>query len=163
MEAENKNKGLYSKYEIRKIVKNPDYGKIVTAEFMGLDATPEFISVPCDPKAEYFVLRLDEYQNDENHRNACLFAVNAYANKIEKFIPKLAKDLREKYPSEKPLSTPTEKPFWENFDERFKSLYSGLSELHDEYGAKDFYFAVLRMQKHKEKSGYHFKNHINGN
>lgn len=47
--------------------------------------------------AEYFVLRLDEKQKDDVHRNACVKAVLTYADEIENHLPELAKDLRAKY------------------------------------------------------------------
>lgn len=49
---------------------------------------------PTDPKAEYFVLRLDE---DDPHGVACRKAILTYADAIESHIPKLAKDIREKF------------------------------------------------------------------
>lgn len=51
-----------------------------------------------DKDAEYFVMRLDEGGKDINHIKACRIGVHAYADAIEPFIPKLAKDLRERYP-----------------------------------------------------------------
>ena len=49
-----------------------------------------------DPDSEYFVLRLDE-GGDPEHVKACRAAILTYADNIESFIPKLAKDLRERY------------------------------------------------------------------
>ena len=51
---------------------------------------------PVDPKAEYFVLRLDE-GCEPSHRNACRSAIAAYAKAIENHLPELAKDLHERY------------------------------------------------------------------
>lgn len=56
-----------------------------------------------DPKAEYFVLRLDSNGKDPNHINACRIGIQAYANAIEPFIPELANDLRERYPARQPV------------------------------------------------------------
>ena len=55
-------------------------------------------SVPVHAKAEYFVLRLDNYGSDPNHIAACRKAIHTYADAIEATIPELAKDLRERYP-----------------------------------------------------------------
>jgi hypothetical protein len=54
----------------------------------------------CDPKAEYFVLRLD-CRADDWHRFACRMAIHAYADAIENVEPMLAADLRKRYPREK--------------------------------------------------------------
>jgi len=51
-----------------------------------------------DKKAEYFVLRLDEYGDDTEHLKACRIAAHAYADAIQHHLPELAKDLKEKYP-----------------------------------------------------------------
>lgn len=56
-----------------------------------------------DPKAEYFVLRLDNNGKDPNHINACRIGIQAYATAIEPFIPELAKDLKERYPAQQPV------------------------------------------------------------
>ena len=56
------------------------------------------------PKSEYFILRLDPYGRDKNHVQACRIAVNAYADAIEAHLPKLAADLRERYPLELPYN-----------------------------------------------------------
>lgn len=45
---------------------------------------------------EYFVLRLDE-GTELKHRIACLNAISTYCDSIERHLPELAKDLREKY------------------------------------------------------------------
>lgn len=52
---------------------------------------------PIDPRAEFFVLRLDPYCKDSIHRAACKLAVQAYADAIEAHIPQLAYDLRQRY------------------------------------------------------------------
>ena len=50
-----------------------------------------------DEYADYFVLRLDEHQKDEQHRKACRIAILVYANKIKEHLPKLAEELIQKY------------------------------------------------------------------
>ncbi len=52
---------------------------------------------PKHKKAEYFVLRLDDYGSDRKHINACRMAIIEYANVIKPHFPKLAKDLKERY------------------------------------------------------------------
>jgi hypothetical protein len=82
-------KGLHQRYYIQKI----NHG--------GYFEDGESIRnlVPVDKDAEYFVMRLDEGGKDPNHIRACRIGVNAYADAIEPFIPELAKDLRERYPT----------------------------------------------------------------
>lgn len=58
---------------------------------------------PIDPKAEYFILRLDPFGSDPWHINAGRAAVLLYAQIIEKILPELAKDLREKYSDNVPM------------------------------------------------------------
>jgi len=58
---------------------------------------------PINPKAEYFVLRVDVYGSDIDYVNACRKAVMAYADAIEKHIPKLAAELRERYSQQLPF------------------------------------------------------------
>lgn len=70
--------GLHAKFFIQKITEN------------GLK--------PVHDNAEYFLLRLDEYQKDITHLKACRIGIHAYADAIESKIPKLAADLRERYP-----------------------------------------------------------------
>jgi hypothetical protein len=56
---------------------------------------------PTDPKAEYFVLRLDYHRGTETdaaHVEACRAAIAEYARAIRPVLPKLAEDLFEKYP-----------------------------------------------------------------
>jgi hypothetical protein len=50
---------------------------------------------PIDWRADYFVLRLDEFQNDSEHRTACLKALKTYADEIDNL--ELKKDLYNKY------------------------------------------------------------------
>jgi hypothetical protein len=52
---------------------------------------------PVDPRAEYFVLRVDEHGSDSRHVNACRIAVLAYAHEIEHYLPELASDLFQRY------------------------------------------------------------------
>lgn len=50
-----------------------------------------------DPRAEYFVLRLDDFGKDKKHIKACRKAIIAYAKDIKPHLPKLSADLLEKY------------------------------------------------------------------
>lgn len=50
---------------------------------------------PVDERAEYFVLRLDQFQTDSNHRTACLNALKTYADSISN--RELRYDLYSKY------------------------------------------------------------------
>lgn len=52
---------------------------------------------PVDPNAEYFVMRLDDGGKDPKHIAACRTGVLAYAEAIGDHLPKLAKDLKDKY------------------------------------------------------------------
>jgi hypothetical protein len=69
-------RGLYNRYVVKKA-----------------DGTP------VDPRAEYFVLRLDEHGRDPIHIEACRAAAMVYADMIAEHLPKLAADLRERYGS----------------------------------------------------------------
>lgn len=53
-----------------------------------------------DPKAEYFVLRLDKNGKDSVHMNACREAVITYAKNIQGHLPELAEDLVKRYGTE---------------------------------------------------------------
>ncbi len=55
---------------------------------------------PVDPKAEYFVLRVDKNGNDPKHIDACRKAVLTYAENIRECLPELAQDLIDRYGSE---------------------------------------------------------------
>lgn len=46
-----------------------------------------------DPKAQYFVLRIDAFGDDPNHLEACQMAARVYAHQIKWHIPQLAADL----------------------------------------------------------------------
>lgn len=52
---------------------------------------------PVDPRAEYFVLRLDEFGDDQRHIQACRKAVLVYADSIESRNSELADDIRAKW------------------------------------------------------------------
>lgn len=51
---------------------------------------------PMDPRAEYFVLRIDRFGSDPNHIRACQNAALHYAQSIAPHIPELAANLRER-------------------------------------------------------------------
>lgn len=90
--------GLHQRYLIRKIVKFTR-GTLNWSDRGGGDRSPDELETkPIDADAEYFVLRLDIKAKDINHVRACRIAIHAYAAEIEKTIPNLAKDLRERYP-----------------------------------------------------------------
>lgn len=86
--------GLHAKYQIKKIVSNPDYNPNGEWRYQ----RNLLKAVDTDPDAEYFVMRLDTRDNDINHIKACRIGIHAYADSIESTIPQLAKDLREHYP-----------------------------------------------------------------
>jgi hypothetical protein len=46
-----------------------------------------------DKEARYFVLRYDNFGNDDFHRKACRKALKTYANAIKNDLPLLYKDL----------------------------------------------------------------------
>ena len=49
---------------------------------------------PCDPRAKYFVLRLDFHKGcDEHHIGACRAAALEYADGIRLHLPALSRDL----------------------------------------------------------------------
>lgn len=50
-----------------------------------------------DPKAEYFVLRLDDHGKDPVHIKACRQAVLTYATIIRNHLPELSDDIFSKY------------------------------------------------------------------
>lgn len=52
---------------------------------------------PIDENAEYFILRLDKNGNDPKHIAACRKAIMTYAEEIKDHLPKLSKDLIERY------------------------------------------------------------------
>lgn len=51
---------------------------------------------PIHPEAEYFILRLDD-KGDPKHIEACKQAAMHYAIRIRDYIPKLSRDLIERY------------------------------------------------------------------
>lgn len=85
---EDRNIGLYPKYYIQKFT-----GEYENT-FFG-DKVPIF--EPVDPKAEYFVLRLDYGGGDPIHIAACRKAILVYAKEIKNHLPVLSKELKEKY------------------------------------------------------------------
>lgn len=98
-------KGLHQRYVIRKIELAPNPLFSPTAKTSQVvDNKSQYITVtaPVNKDAEYFVLRLDDMQSDPFHKEACVMAINAYADSIEPHIPKLAADIRKKYPIIKP-------------------------------------------------------------
>ena len=52
---------------------------------------------PIDPRAEYFLLRVDEFGKDPKHISACRKAVLMYAEEIKEHLPELSKDLIQRY------------------------------------------------------------------
>jgi len=58
------------------------------------------------PKAEYFILRLDDHGKDPKHIEACKIAVLSYAEAIKPHIPKLADDLIQRYADISTLKLP---------------------------------------------------------
>ncbi len=92
--------GLHKRYHIQKISKipNPDFCPTAKVSQV-INNSDQFIEglIPVDKNSEYFVLRLDKGGSDVEHIKACRIAVNAYADAIERHLPKLAKDIREKW------------------------------------------------------------------
>lgn len=82
-------KGLHRRYHIEKIVE---------ANGMFDDSEDGYKRIPVDPAADYFVLRLDEGGKDLEHIAACRIAAHAYADAIKDHLPKLASDLKSRYP-----------------------------------------------------------------
>jgi hypothetical protein len=52
---------------------------------------------PVDPRAEYFILRLDRHGKDLAHINACRKAVLMYAYEMEHILPELSADIYRRY------------------------------------------------------------------
>ena len=50
-----------------------------------------------DERAEFFILRLDEFGRSPEHINACRRAVLTYADAIAPIKPELARDLYQRY------------------------------------------------------------------
>lgn len=66
---------------------------------------------PIDEGARYFVLRIDDNQRDQNHYDACMFALMEYAARIRSHLPALANDLEHQFVnpwSEKALNNNTQ-------------------------------------------------------
>ena len=83
-------KGLHQRFVIRKITgwrkRDTMFGSVFTTRTKAVN-----------PKAEYFVLRLDKYGSDPKHIEACKKAVLYYANEIKDHLPELSKDLIKRY------------------------------------------------------------------
>lgn len=47
-----------------------------------------------DPRAVYFVLRVDPFGDDHRHISACRVALERYAEEIDGYLPELARDIR---------------------------------------------------------------------
>lgn len=58
----------------------------------------EKIEGPKDPRAEYFVFRLDKYGDDLQHIKACRKAIEVYAKEMSATMPGLSVDLLSRYP-----------------------------------------------------------------
>lgn len=54
---------------------------------------------PIDERAEFFILRLDEFGKNPDHINNCRKAILAYADTVASTKPELAKDLYNRYNS----------------------------------------------------------------
>lgn len=74
--------GLHSKFALQKIIGH-------------IKNKPIFTDIK--PGEEYFVLRLDDECMNREHLRACKLAIIAYANEIEKTLPKVATEIRERY------------------------------------------------------------------
>ncbi len=83
--------GLHQRYYIQKIT---GWGESLGVK--GLFDSP--ILEDTDEGAEYFVARLDWGGSDLKHIQACRIGMHAYADAIEEHLPKLAQDIRERYP-----------------------------------------------------------------
>lgn len=88
--------GLHQRYLIKKLVKE----RMILTYVDGEPSLYEDVIVErqTDPGSEYFVMRLDEGGKDPEHIKACRIGVNAYADAIQRHLPELAKDLKERYP-----------------------------------------------------------------
>ncbi len=125
METINSNpNGLHQKYVIRKVV------GIKRSGFFGED---NFTTKAVDKDAEYFVLRLDNKGSDPKHIEACRIGIHAYANAIKDHIPKLAKDLIERYPLSIDTSTQKEAVEFANWISTNKWEKCGFKKEEDRY------------------------------
>jgi hypothetical protein len=83
-------KGLHQRFVIRKIIgwrkQETMFGNIYQARTKAVD-----------PKAEYFVLRLDKGGSDPKHIEACRKAIMTYATEIAEHLPQLSIDLFMRY------------------------------------------------------------------
>lgn len=89
LQSENPN-GLHKRFVVRRIT-----GWRKQETMFGVELTA--ITKAVDPKAEYFVLRLDDFGRDPVHIAACRKAVLCYAKAIELHLPQLAQDLMDRY------------------------------------------------------------------
>jgi hypothetical protein len=89
--------GLHRKYHIQKVitVPNPKYDN---GTILGLREPYIEALIPVDNNSEYFILRLDTGAGDREHVKACRIGVHAYADAIVNHLPRLAADLKERYP-----------------------------------------------------------------
>jgi hypothetical protein len=102
MEKLNQGDGLYKKkYHIQrvKMVENPNFSP-TAKQSQVINNSDQYIEalVSVDKNAEYFVLRLDQGGKDIEHIKACRIGIHAYADAIAHHLPKLAFDLKDKYP-----------------------------------------------------------------
>lgn len=67
------------------------YGRYVIAKSDG---------TPIDPRARYFVLRLDEYGDDQEHVAACRAAAHEWCDKSPPHLKQVADDLRATLPAQ---------------------------------------------------------------
>jgi len=82
-----------SMFEEVKTEEIPDKENGLYRKYIVLKANGEKV----DPKADFFVLRLDNGCKDKNHLAACRIAVLEYARHIAYSIPQLSEDLLDKY------------------------------------------------------------------
>ena len=76
--------GLHQRYHIEKIVE--------------VEGSRTVDTIAVDPRAEYYVMRLDMGGSDLEHVKACRIGIHAYADAIQHKLPELAEDLRRYYP-----------------------------------------------------------------
>lgn len=95
-QTENPN-GLHQRFLIKKIV-GIEKGKLDYSDRNGGNRRPDkIITKDVDPKAEYFVLRMDKNGSDPVHIEACRKAVLVYAEEIKNHLPQLSEDLILRY------------------------------------------------------------------
>ena len=95
--ADKNPEGLHQKYLIERILGYEEF--IFPKGHLCEDLTYKVpITRPTEEWAEYFILRLDEDGEDMEHIKACRVAIHAYADAIQHHLPKLASDIKERYP-----------------------------------------------------------------